>query len=303
MSVLRTPLPSPLVEPDWVADHLHDDDVVVVDVDEDTESYARAHVDGAVGLNWTMDLCHPRRRTVLDQRSFEQLMDRLGVTADTHVVLYGGNHNWFASYAYWTFKLYGHRRLSLMNGGRTAWQHEGRPLTSRLPDRSPTVGYRAAAPDPSIRVFRDEVLEELVGGPPGVSLIDVRSEPEYQGRSAAPPHLPGEAAMVAGHIPGASNVPWSHAVDGQTGKFLSGEALCSLYRRAGVGPDDNTVVYCRIGERAAHTWFVLHEILGFAQVRNYDGSWAEYGSLIDVPVAQVEVEEAAPDLGAIPAAG
>ncbi len=276
--------PDALVTTEWVTDHSGDPGVVMIDVDEDIEAYDRSHIPGAVGLDWKADLQHPIRRTFLDADGFAALMDERGITRDTHVVLYGGNNNWFAAYAYWYFKVYGHQSVALMDGGRKKWELEGRPLTSDVPDVTSTSGYTPAQPDASIRARREQVLAEYVGAPEGISLVDVRSPAEFGGETTSPPHLPGEAAMVPGHIPGATNVPWASAVDSDNGAFLDAEELEQLYRSAGVGPDDETVAYCRIGERAAHTWFALHEILGFDRVRNYDGSWTEYGSLVDVPV-------------------
>jgi thiosulfate/3-mercaptopyruvate sulfurtransferase len=276
--------PDALVTTDWVADHLTDPDVVVVDVDEDIEAYSRSHIPGSVGLDWKADLQDPLRRTFLDADGFAALMDERGITRDTHVVLYGGNNNWFAAYAYWYFKVYGHERVSLMDGGRKKWELEGRELTADATDRAATSGYAPASPDPEIRARREQVLAEFVGAPEGTALIDVRSPAEFKGETTAPPHLPHEAAMVPGHIPGAANVPWATAVDPDTGEFLPAAQLQSIYAEQGVTGDKEVVAYCRIGERSAHTWFVLHEILGYDRVRNYDGSWTEYGSLVDVPI-------------------
>jgi thiosulfate/3-mercaptopyruvate sulfurtransferase len=273
-----------LVTTDWVADHLDDPDVRVIDVDEDAEAYARSHIRGSVGLDWRADLQDPLRRTFLDADGFSALMDANGITADTHVVLYGGNNNWFAAYAYWYFRVYGHPKVSLMDGGRKKWELEGRELTGDLPDVTPTVGYTPAEADPEIRARREQVLAEFVGAPDGTALIDVRSPAEYSGETTAPPHLPLEAAMVPGHIPGAANVPWATAVNPDTGEFLPADQLREVYEAQGVTGDKEVVAYCRIGERSAHTWFVLHEILGYEKVRNYDGSWTEYGSLVDVPI-------------------
>ena len=280
-----TPTPA-LVTTEWVADHLDDADVVIIDVDEDTEAYGRSHLPGALGVNWTTDLQDPVRRTFLDGEGFGKLMDRLGVTSESHVVLYGGNNNWFAAYAYWYLALYGHDRASLMDGGRKKWEVEGREMTSEVPRPTASTGYVAGPPDEALRARRNQMLTDFVDAPSGVSLIDVRSPAEFAGETTSPAHLPGEAAMVPGHIPGAANVPWSQAVDPDTGEFLPAAELRNLYEAAGIDPDDEVITYCRIGERAAHTWFALHEILGIESVRNYDGSWTEYGSLIDVPVAR-----------------
>ena len=278
--------PDALVATDWVADHADDPAVVVIDVDEDIEAYARNHIPGSVGLDWKADLQDPVRRTFLGPEGFAALMDATGVTRDTHVVLYGGNNNWFAAYAYWYFKVYGHESVSLMDGGRKKWELEGRKLTDEQTTVTPTSGYVAGEPDPEIRARREQVLAEFVGAPAGTALIDVRSPAEFAGETTAPPHLPLEAAMVPGHIPGATNVPWVTAVNPDTGEFLPVDQLREIYQGKGLSPDDEVVAYCRIGERSAHSWFVLHELLGFDRVRNYDGSWTEYGSLVDVPVAK-----------------
>jgi thiosulfate/3-mercaptopyruvate sulfurtransferase len=275
---------APLVSPDWVAEHLDDPDVRVVEVDEDTTLYASSHLPGAVALHWQDDLQDGVRRAFVGRDAFADLMDAKGIGTDTHVVLYGGNNNWFAAYAYWYFKLYGHDRVSLMDGGRKRWELEDRPLTADEPDVAATSGYEAAAPDLSIRALRDQVIADYVGAPEGRALIDVRSPAEFSGEAAAPPHLPQENAQVRGHIPGAANIPWSTAVDPETGSFLATDRLREIYGDAVGGPETDVVAYCRIGERSAHTWFVLHELLGYGNVRNYDGSWTEYGSLVDVPV-------------------
>jgi thiosulfate/3-mercaptopyruvate sulfurtransferase len=274
----------PLVSLDWVAEHRDSDHVRLVEVDEDTTLYDSSHIPGAVALHWQLDLQDDVRRAFIGQEAFATLMDRIGVANDTHVVLYGGNNNWFAAYAYWYFKLYGHDAVSLMDGGRKRWELENRPMTADPTDITPTSGYRADPPDATIRAFRDQVLADYVGAPAGTALVDVRSPAEFGGEAAAPPHLPEENAQVRGHIPGATNVPWSKAVDPDTGSFLPPEELRELYAGLGVTPDADVVTYCRIGERSAHTWFVLHELLGYDRVRNYDGSWTEYGSLVDVPV-------------------
>ena len=273
----------PLVSPDWVAERL-DDDVRLVEVDEDTTLYESSHIPGAVALHWQDDLQDGVRRAFVSQDAFAKLMDAKGVGNDTHVVLYGGNNNWFAAYAYWYFKLYGHERVSLMDGGRKRWELEDRPMTADVSDVTATSGYTASTPDASIRAMRDQVISDYAGAPQGRALIDVRSPAEFSGEAAAPPHLPQENAQVRGHIPGAANIPWSTAVDPETGSFLDVDQLREIYADAVGGPETDVVAYCRIGERSAHTWFVLHELLGYGRVRNYDGSWTEYGSLVDVPV-------------------
>lgn len=273
-----------LVTTDWVAANLQDPNIVVAEVDEDASLYHAQHIPGAIGFDWRLDFQDPVRRTFLDPEGFAELLDSRGITNDHHVVLYGGNNNWFAAYAYWYFRVYGHDKVSLMNGGRKAWEVENRPFTPEPTPVTPTSGYRPSDPDESIRARRDEVLATFVGAPDGVALVDVRSPAEFSGEVLAPDHLPNESAQVPGHIPGAANVPWSSAVNTEDGTFLPIDQLRELYASKGVTADKAVAAYCRIGERSAHTWFVLHEILGYDNVKNYDGSWTEYGSLIDVPV-------------------
>lgn len=276
--------PDALVTTDWVADHSDDASVVVIDVDEDIEAYSRSHIPGSIGFDWKDDFQDPVRRTFLGPEGFAALMDANGITNDTHVVVYGGNNNWFAAYAYWYFKIYGHEKVALMDGGRKKWELEGRKLTDETTTVTPTSGYVTQEPDADIRARREQVLAEYVGAPDGVALVDVRSPAEFSGETTAPPHLPLEAAMVPGHIPGATNVPWATAVNPDTGEFKSIDELKQVYEGKGLDGNDEIVAYCRIGERSAHSWFVLHELLGYDRVRNYDGSWTEYGSLVDVPV-------------------
>lgn len=276
--------PNALVTTEWVADHLRDPDVVIVEVDEDASAYQTSHIPGAVGFDWRADFQDPVRRTFLGREGFSALMDSAGTSRDHHVVLYGGSNNWFAAYAYWYFKIYGHDKVSLMDGGRKRWEMQHRDLTSDKTDRQASRGYQAKEANASIRARRDQVLSDFVGAPSGKAMVDVRSPEEFRGEKLAPEHLPGESAMVPGHIPGAANVPWSKAVDPDTGAFLPDEKLKELYAAQGVTSDKEVVAYCRIGERSAHTWFALSELLGFDKVRNYDGSWTEYGSLVDVPV-------------------
>jgi thiosulfate/3-mercaptopyruvate sulfurtransferase len=273
----------PLVTTDWLAEHLDDPAVRIVEVDEDTGAYHRGHVPNAVAVNWTTDLQDPIRREFVSPEAFARLQDRLGITNDTTVLLYGGNNNWFAAYAYWYYKVYGHGDVRLVNGGRKAWELEGRKLVTEERTVEPTSGYRSATPDLTIRAFRDQVLSRYVGGS-GTALVDVRSPEEYRGEKLAPDHLPQESAQRPGHIPGAVNIPWAKAVDADSGRFLADEALRSLYGGQGITDDKDIVAYCRIGERSAHTWFVLHELLGYSNVRNYDGSWTEWGSLVGVPI-------------------
>jgi thiosulfate/3-mercaptopyruvate sulfurtransferase len=254
----------------------------ILEVDEDTEAYGRGHLRGALAVHWRHDLQDPVRRDFIGPEAFAALMDRLGIGNDTEVVLYGGNSNWFAAYAYWYFKFYGHPAVRLLDGGRKTWELEGRPLTTEVPPVRPTRGYRVDGQVQEIRALRGQVEQAL--GRPGVGLVDVRSPAEYEGEIMAPPHLPQEGAQRRGHIPGAANIPWSKAVNPETGAFLPAEQLRSLYEGQGVTPDLEVVAYCRIGERSAHTWFVLHELLGYPRVRNYDGSWTEWGSLVGVPI-------------------
>jgi thiosulfate/3-mercaptopyruvate sulfurtransferase len=268
-----------LVSADWVESHLETPGVVVIEVDEDTTSYDRNHIPGAIKLDWRTDLQDPVRRDFVDKAQFEALMSTRGVGNDDTVVLYGGNNNWFAAYAYWYFKLYGHSEVKLLDGGRKKWELDSRELTDVLPNRAETT-YVAQEQDSSIRAFRDEVVAAI-----GVqNLVDVRSPDEYAGRLLAPAHLPQEQAQRAGHIPTAANVPWSKAAN-DDGTFKSDEDLRELYTEAGVDWSKDTIAYCRIGERSSHTWFVLQELLGAENVKNYDGSWTEYGSLVGVPVA------------------
>ena len=268
-----------LVDIDWVAEHAGDDNVVLVEVDEDTSAYDGGHIAGAVKLDWRTDLQDPVRRDFVDQEQFSALLSERGISNDDTVVLYGGNNNWFAAYAYWYFKLYGHRDVRLMDGGRKKWELEARPLSTETVTR-PATNYTASAPDLSIRAFRDEVVQAIGTK----SLVDVRSPDEFAGRLLAPAHLPQEQSQRGGHIPTAVNVPWSKAAN-DDGTFKSDDELKKIYSEAGVNFDGEIIAYCRIGERSSHTWFVLQELLGQPNVKNYDGSWTEYGSLIGVPIA------------------
>jgi thiosulfate/3-mercaptopyruvate sulfurtransferase len=270
---------SVLVSADWVEQHLDDPKVVLLEVDEDTTAYDKNHIRGAIKVNWHEDLSEPIRRDILTKDQFESLLSRLGVSNDDTVVLYGGNNNWFAAYAYWEFKYYGHEDVRLLDGGRKKWELDARDLVEDVPERKPTQ-YTAKDPDKSIRAFRDEV----VGAIGTKNLVDVRSPDEYAGRLLAPAHLPQEVSQVPGHIPTAANIPWSKAAN-DDGTFRSDGELRELYSEAGVDLNKDTIAYCRIGERSSHSWFVLREILGVPNVKNYDGSWTEYGSLVGVPVA------------------
>ena len=268
-----------LVDADWVAQHGADSNVVLVEVDEDTTAYDGGHIAGAVKIDWKQDLQDPVRRDFVNKEQFEALLSARGIGNDDIVVLYGGNNNWFASYAYWYFKLYGHNDVRLLDGGRKKWELEARELTSETVAR-PATQYKAGEPDLNIRAFRDDAVAAIGN----LSLVDVRSPDEFAGRLLAPAHLPQEQAQRGGHIPTAINVPWSKAAN-DDGTFKSDDALTELYGSAGLDFDRDIIAYCRIGERSAHTWFVLHELLGKENVKNYDGSWTEYGSLVGVPVA------------------
>ena len=267
-----------LVDADWAESHLDDPKVVFVEVDEDVSAYDSGHIPGAVRLDWKTELQDQVVRDFVDKESFERLLSAKGISNDDTVVLYGGNNNWFASYAYWYFKLYGHDDVKLLDGGRKKWELDSRKLTQEAADRTPT-SYTAKDQDTSIRAFRDEV-KDAIGK---VNLVDVRSPDEFSGKLLAPAHLPQEQSQRPGHIPTAKNIPWSKAAN-DDGTFKSDDELKSLYEGAGVGLSNDTIAYCRIGERSAHTWFVLHEILGQPNVRNYDGSWTEWGSLVGAPI-------------------
>ena len=267
-----------LVSADWAEKKLHTPGVVFVEVDEDTSAYDTGHLAGAVKLDWRTDLQDPVKRDFVDAQQFSKLLSERGIANDDTVILYGGNNNWFAAYAYWYFTLYGHADVKLLDGGRKKWELDGRPLTTD-PVVRPATSYNAAAPDNSIRAFRDEVIGAI-----GTSnLVDVRSPDEFSGKILAPAHLPQEQSQRPGHIPGAVNVPWSKAAN-EDGTFKSDEELAALYAAAGVDGNKETIAYCRIGERSSHTWFVLHELLGHRNVKNYDGSWTEYGSLVGAPI-------------------
>jgi thiosulfate/3-mercaptopyruvate sulfurtransferase len=267
-----------LVDADWVEAHLDDPKVVLVEVDEDTTAYDKGHIKGAVKINWNTELQDQVRRDAVNREQFSALLSEKGISNDDTVILYGGNNNWFAAYAYWYFKLYGHDSVKLLDGGRKKWELESRELTEEVPTRAKT-SYTAQEQDKDIRAFRDEVLAAIGTK----NLIDVRSPDEFSGRLLAPAHLPQEQAQRAGHIPTAANVPWSKAAN-DDGTFKSDEELKKLYTDAGVDWNKETIAYCRIGERSSHTWFVLHELLGDKSTKNYDGSWTEYGSLVGVPV-------------------
>lgn len=267
-----------LVSAEWVEAHLGDDRVVLVEVDEDTTAYDKGHIAGAVKLDWTTDLQDPVRRDFVDSGRFAALLSERGIANEDDVVLYGGNNNWFAAYAYWYFKLYGHQQVRLLDGGRKKWELDSRALTDAVPAR-PATRYVAQEQNLSIRAFRDEVTAAIGSA----NLVDVRSPDEYAGRLLAPAHLPQEQSQRPGHVPTAINVPWSKAAN-DDGTFRSDQELRELYAQAGIDWGKETIAYCRIGERSSHTWFVLHELLDATSVRNYDGSWTEYGSLVGVPI-------------------
>jgi thiosulfate/3-mercaptopyruvate sulfurtransferase len=270
---------SALVSADWVEKNLGAPGVVFVEVDEDTSAYDAGHIPGAVKIDWKQDLQDQVRRDFVNRQQFEALLSQRGIANSDLVVLYGGNNNWFAAYAYWYFKLYGHQNVRLLDGGRKRWELDNRPLTVEVAPRAATT-YVAAEQDRTIRAFRDEVVAAIGAK----NLVDVRSPDEYAGRLLAPAHLPQEQAQRAGHIPTALNVPWSKAAN-EDGTFKTDDELRSLYGAAGLDGSRSTIAYCRIGERSSHTWFVLRELLGQQDVKNYDGSWTEYGSLVGVPVA------------------
>ncbi|MFC9892688.1 sulfurtransferase [Nocardia sp. NPDC127579] len=267
-----------LVSVDWAEENLDTPGVVFVEVDEDTSAYEGGHIEGAVRLDWKQDLQDQIRRDFVNQEQFSDLLSARGIGNDDTVVLYGGNNNWFAAYAYWYFKLYGHNDVKLLDGGRKKWELDGRPLSRDAVNR-PATSYKAAAPDLSIRAFRDEVIAAIGTK----NLVDVRSPDEFSGKILAPAHLPQEQSQRPGHIPGAINVPWSKAAN-EDGTFKSDADLAELYKEAGLDGEKETIAYCRIGERSSHTWFVLQELLGHSNVKNYDGSWTEYGSLVGAPI-------------------
>ncbi|MEV0031672.1 sulfurtransferase [Nocardia sp. NPDC050793] len=267
-----------LVSVDWAEENLNAPGVVFVEVDEDTSAYDGGHIEGAVRLDWKKDLQDQVRRDFVNQEQFSDLLSARGIANDDEVVLYGGNNNWFAAYAYWYFKLYGHNNVKLLDGGRKKWELDGRPLSTEAVNR-PGTQYKASAPDLSIRAFRDEVIAAIGAK----NLVDVRSPDEFSGKILAPAHLPQEQSQRPGHIPGAINVPWSKAAN-EDGTFKSDAELTEIYKEAGLDGEKDTIAYCRIGERSSHTWFVLQELLGHQNVKNYDGSWTEYGSLVGAPI-------------------
>jgi thiosulfate/3-mercaptopyruvate sulfurtransferase len=271
--------PEVLVETDWVATHLTDPALRIVEVDVDTSQYEKGHIPGAIGFNWQTQLNDPVRRDIVSQADLEALLSKHGIGNTHTIVLYGDNNNWFAAFAFWILKMYGHEDVRLMNGGRKKWVDEARPLTTEVPSYPPTT-YKARPADESLRAYRDQVMAAYRD--PGFVLVDVRSPQEFTGEILAPPGLP-ETAQRGGHIPGARNIPWAQAVR-EDGTFKSVDELRQLYGSKEVTPDKRVIAYCRIGERSSHTWFVLKYLLGYPDVRNYDGSWTEWGSMVNAPI-------------------
>ena len=272
--------PEVLVETEWVAEHLNDAGLRFVEADEDILLYEQGHIPGAVKLDWLVDVQDPLRRDFVDKAGFEALLSRWGISNDTTVVFYGDRNNWYAAYSFWLFRYYGHTKALIMNGGRAKWVAEGRPVTREVPSIAPAT-YTAKEPDASIRAFREDVQATI--GNTATSLVDVRSPAEYSGEKL---HMEGyeqEGAQRAGHVPGAQSIPWATAANAD-GTFKSADELKAIYEGKGVTADKPTIAYCRIGERSAHTWFVLTQLLGYDNVRNYDGSWTEWGSLVRVPI-------------------
>ena len=268
-----------LVSPEWAQQHLEDPNVRFVEVDVDTAAYEQSHIPGAVGWDWTSQLSDGIRRDVASREEMSRLLSESGIGPDTHIVLYGDNNNWFAAWAYWQLKLHGWERLSILNGGRKYWLDNGLPLSVDTPSYEPT-GIELPEPSDKLRAFRDDVVARL--GDPGATLVDVRSPAEFSGEVIAPPGMT-ETAQRGGHIPGAQSIPWAQTVR-EDGTFKDADALRALYEPKGVTPDKDVIAYCRIGERSSHSWFVLRELLGYPNVRNYDGSWTEWGSMVNVPI-------------------
>ncbi|MDH5243927.1 MAG: sulfurtransferase [Chloroflexota bacterium] len=268
-----------LVDATWAREHLDDPAVRFVEVDVDTTAYEQSHVPGAVAWNWTSQLADGIRRDIASRDDFSALLSASGIGPATTIILYGDNNNWFAAWAYWQLKLYGHPDVRILDGGRKYWLDQGLPVTTDIPTY-PAADYQLSDPDFSLRAFRDDILPRL--GDPELALVDVRSPAEFNGEVIAPPGM-SETAQRAGHIPGAASIPWAQTVR-EDGRFKSAADLAALYAAKGITPDRDIIAYCRIGERSSHTWFVLHELLGYRRVRNYDGSWTEYGSLINVPI-------------------
>ena len=272
--------PESVVDMAWVAEHGSGASVRLVEVDVDTSAYEQGHIAGAVGWNWKTQLQQTLQRDIVSRSGMEELLGSSGIDNDTTVILYGDNNNWFAAWAFWQMRYYGHRGVRLMDGGRAKWVAEGRPTTTEVPSH-PKKTYRASEPNESIRAYREDVLQAVSSG--NVPLVDVRSPDEFSGKLLAPPNLPQEGSQRGGHIPGAANIPWATAVN-EDGTFKSADELASIYGRNGINGGKETIAYCRIGERSSHTWFVLTQLLGYDNVRNYDGSWTEYGSIVRAPI-------------------
>jgi thiosulfate/3-mercaptopyruvate sulfurtransferase len=272
--------PESLVTADWVAEHGNDANVRLVEVDVDTSAYDEGHIAGAVGWNWQSQLQASVRRDLISGTELEALLGSSGIDNNTTVILYGDNNNWFAAWAFWQMKYYGHGDVRLMDGGRVKWVSDGRSLTTDAPNHA-TKSYRASAPNQDIRAYRDAVLGAVASS--SIHLVDVRAPAEYSGELLAPANLPQEGAQRGGHIPGAANVPWGQAVN-EDGTFKSADDLTALYGGKGIDGSKETIAYCRIGERSSHTWFVLTQLLGHQNVRNYDGSWTEWGSIVNAPI-------------------
>jgi thiosulfate/3-mercaptopyruvate sulfurtransferase len=272
--------PEVLVETDWVEQHLNDTGVRLIEADEDVLLYEIGHIPGAVKLDWHVDVQDKMTRDFINPHEFEQLMSRWGISNDTMIVLYGDKNNWYACYSFWLFSMYGHRNMKIMNGGRTKWEAEKRPMTKEVPHYAPT-SYHVHTVDESIRAFRDDVLAGLKN--PERRLVDVRSPQEYTGELIHMVNYPQEGAQRGGHIPGAKNIPWAMAAN-PDGTFKSAEELRQIYMGNDITPDKDVISYCRIGERSAHTWFVLTQLLGYPRVRNYDGSWTEWGNVVRAPI-------------------
>ena len=272
--------PESLVSTDWVAQHRNDANVRLVEVDVDTNAYDSGHIAGAVGWNWQSQLQQTVSRDVVSKPDMEKLLGQSGIGNDTTIILYGDNNNWFAAWAFWQLKYYGHKDVRLMNGGRAKWEAEGRPLTKEAPKVTP-ISYKAAEPDEALRAYRDYVLEKVRAG--SINLVDVRSPQEFSGELLAPAAVPQEGSQRGGHIPGAANIPWGTAVAAD-GTFKPADELKQIYGGKGIDGNKETIAYCRIGERSSHTWFVLTQLLGYDNVRNYDGSWTEWGSIVGAPI-------------------
>ena len=272
--------PDSLVSTQWVAEHGSDSNVRLVEVDVDTSAYEQGHIAGAVGWNWQSQLQQTVRRDLISKEELERLLGNSGIDNNTTVVLYGDNNNWFAAWAFWQIRYYGHSNVRLMNGGRVKWVAENRPLTTEAPSHS-SKSFRASEPNENIRAYRDQVLAAVNAA--NISLVDVRAPAEFSGDLLAPANLPQEGSQRGGHIPGAANIPWGQAVQ-EDGTFKSADELRALYGGKGIDGSRETIAYCRIGERSSHTWFVLTQLLGFGNVRNYDGSWTEWGSIVRAPI-------------------